>query len=60
MLTKIVNGVPVVCSPEEEAALVAEWTANDPSKKPVPQKATAADAILGDPAALAKLKAALA
>lgn len=28
MLTKLVNGVPVILSPDEEAAVLAEWQAN--------------------------------
>ena len=31
MLTKMVDGVPVIMSPEEEATTLAEWSANDPS-----------------------------
>ena len=58
MLTKIVNGVKVVCSEEEEAAILAEWAAND--AKPQTAKPTAADAIIKDPEALSALKAALA
>lgn len=34
MLTKIVNGETVVLSPEEEAAVRAEWAANDPAIQP--------------------------
>lgn len=29
MLTKIVNGQEVICSPEEEAEIRAEWAKND-------------------------------
>lgn len=36
-LFKCVNGVSVQCSPEEEAGLLAEWSANDPAKLPPPQ-----------------------
>lgn len=37
MLTKIVNGQEVECSPEEETAIRAEWAANDPAKLPQPK-----------------------
>lgn len=32
MLTKNVNGVNIPISPEEEVAILAEWTANHPDK----------------------------
>lgn len=57
-LTKVVDGVAVDCSPEEEAAIRADWAANEQKAK-LPQK-TPVDAILDDPAQLAALKAALA
>ena len=34
MLTKVVNGVAVEFSSQEEAAIRAEWDANDPAKRP--------------------------
>lgn len=38
MLMKMVNGIPVECSTEEEANIRAEWAANDakPPPKEVP------------------------
>lgn len=57
MLTKILNGQKVVCSSEEEMAIRGEWAAND--AVPLPAKPTAADPIINDPEALAKLKEAL-
>lgn len=35
-LTKNVGGVVVECTPEEEAAIRAEWAANDPASRPLP------------------------
>lgn len=35
-LTKTVNGEVIDCTPEEEAAILAEWDTNDPVKKPPP------------------------
>ena len=36
MLNKIVNGVEVQCTAEEEAAIRAEWTANETKiKEPI-------------------------
>jgi hypothetical protein len=32
MLTKIVNGQEVQCTPEEEAQICAEWAHNDANK----------------------------
>ena len=61
-LTKMVNGIQVACTPEEEASIKAEWQANDlaASIAALQPKPTAADSILKDPAALDALKAALA
>lgn len=39
-LTKNVNGVDVECTPEEEAAIRAEWAANDAAPGPVPPEVT--------------------
>ena len=36
-LTKMVNGVAVEMAPAEEAAIRAEWLANDPAKVPPPK-----------------------
>lgn len=58
MLTKMVNGVEVICSAEEEASILAQWAANDAAAKSKPVT-TPADPIINDPAALAALKAAL-
>lgn len=33
-LHKMVNGQQIECSAEEEAAILAEWDANDPVKNP--------------------------
>lgn len=57
MLTKMVNGVSVVCSPEEEAAIRAEWDANAAMVQPPPKKPV--DAFINDPLQMAALKAAL-
>lgn len=35
-LKKMVNGVEVLCSAEEEAAILAEWSANANAPAPVP------------------------
>lgn len=43
MLTKIVDGVEVVCSDDEEAAIKAEWETNE--KRPQ-KKAASAEALL--------------
>lgn len=58
MLTKIVDGKVVVCSPEEESAIRAEWEANDLA--PQAEKQTLVDQIINDPLQLAALKSALA
>lgn len=33
MLKKMVNGEEVICSPEEEAEILAEWSENDKKAK---------------------------
>lgn len=38
MMHRIVNGVQVELSPEEEAALLAEWAANEAAPAPAPQR----------------------
>jgi hypothetical protein len=43
MLTKIVNGKQEICSAEEEAAIRAEWAANDPALKPPAKEVTLSD-----------------
>lgn len=58
MLTKIVDGETVEMSPEEEAAILAEWQANaatQPAKQP-----SLVEKIISDPQQLLELKAALA
>lgn len=42
-LTKMVNGVCVTCSPEEEQQILAEWAAN--SAKPTPAPSTTIDGL---------------
>ena len=32
MLTKIENGIEVICTPKEEAQIRAEWLANEPNQ----------------------------
>ena len=56
-LTKNVNGVELPCSPEEAAAIRAEWTANDllASQASAARTQAAADVL----AAQAKVTAAL-
>ena len=39
-LKKMVNGVEMKCTPEEEAAIQAEWQANANAPAPVPQEVT--------------------
>lgn len=39
MLKKIVNGVEVQCSTQEEAQILEEWDAHDPAKLPAPEEA---------------------
>ena len=58
MLKKVVDGVEVICSQEEEAAIKAEWEAN--AAKPAPTVKKPVDQIINDPVQLAALKAALA
>ena len=36
MLKKNVNGVDVICSPQEEAAIRAEWAENAAKPRPLP------------------------
>ena len=64
MLKKMVNGIEVVCSAEEEAEIRAEWAANEVAKltRPAPKSAgmMLLDQIKADPGALAALKAELA
>lgn len=58
MLNKMVNGVEVKMSAEEEDLIRAEWTAN--AAKPATPAAKPVDAIINDPVQMASLKAALA
>lgn len=57
-LTKLVNGVPIICSPEEEASIRADWVANEAN--PPKAQLKAVEQIINDPIQLAALKAALA
>lgn len=58
MLTKMVNGVSVVMSAEEESATRAEWESNMAAAASATTPKLV-DAIIKDPAQLAALKAAL-
>jgi len=58
MLTKIVDGVEVEMSPEEEAMVRAEWAANAALPEPVVAKNPASE-IIKDPDQLEALKNAL-
>lgn len=44
-MNKIVNGISVQCSPEEEAAILEEWKTNE-TRPPEPQKLT--DGVLAN------------
>lgn len=58
-LYKNVNGVDVLMTDDEEAAIRSEWAAND-ARAASAKPATSADAIINSPAAMTALKAALA
>ena len=45
MLTKIVNGIEVQLTAEEETAQLAEWAANDAASKVTPPKKLTIDAL---------------
>ncbi len=59
MLTKMVNGVSVSCSAQEEAAILAEWDANAavPVAEPKPTLEDVVAIIQDDPVLSSKLDA---
>ena len=59
MLNKIVNGVEVQCSSDEEAEIRAEWADNEKNKPELIPEKTLIEQILASPADLAALKQAL-
>ena len=59
MLNKIVNGVEVQCSSDEEAKIRAEWANNEKNKPELIPEKTLVEQILASPADFAALKQAL-
>lgn len=59
MLTKMVNGVSINCTPEEEAVIRADWARSEAEPAPAPQPTLAdlIEVIKADPAAAARLDA---
>jgi len=59
MLNKIVNGVEVQCSSDEESEIRAEWADNEKNKPELLPEKTLVEQILANPVDLAALKQAL-